>query len=109
MRPQVFDALVPRILPARRTVIYASGLAELACARGLVTRQPWAPLASAALLLAVWPGNWQMAFDVQRSRRTHPALKVAAWARIPVQLVLIRAVWQAQPTCEVSEALESAA
>jgi uncharacterized membrane protein len=93
IRPEIFEPLVPRILPARRTLIYASGFAELACARGLATRKPWAPLASTALLLAVWPGNWQMALTAQRSHRAHPALKAALWARVPLQLVMIRAVW----------------
>jgi len=98
VRPQVFDALVPRVLPARRTVIYASGLAELVCAAGLVTKQRWAPAASAALLVAVWPGNWKMALDTQRSSRAHPVVKAAAWVRVPLQLALIRAAWRAQPT-----------
>jgi len=92
VRPQIFEPLVPRGLPAPRALVFVSGAAELTCAAGLVTRRRWAPLTSTALLLAVWPGNWQMAVDVQRSR-AHPVVKAAVWARVPLQLVMIRAVW----------------
>jgi len=90
VRPQVFDPLVPRALPAPRALVYASGVAELACAAGLLARRRWAPRASAALLVAVWPGNAQHAVSTQRSRRASPAVKAAVWARLPLQLPLIR-------------------
>ena len=48
-----------------REIVLVSGVAELVCAAGLVhprTRNA-AGWASAALLLAVWPGNFQMAAD----------------------------------------------
>jgi uncharacterized membrane protein len=94
VRPQVFEPLVPRRLPARRQIVYASGVAELASAIGLVTQQPWAPATSAALLLAVWPGNWTMALAYQRSERVGALAKVAVWVRIPVQVPLIVAAWR---------------
>ena len=91
VRPQVFEPLMPAWVPAHREVIWASGVAELACALGLAvprTRRA-AGWASAALLLGVWPGNWQMALD---SRRTSsPAYKAVAWGRLPLQLPMIRA------------------
>jgi uncharacterized membrane protein len=34
VRPRVFETMVPRQLPARRGLVYASGVAELACAAG---------------------------------------------------------------------------
>ena len=90
-KPEVYEPLMPRWVPAHREVILASGVAELACALGLVlprTRRS-AGWASAALLLGVWPGNLQMALDSNRSSNT--AFKVAAWARMPLQVPLIRA------------------
>src|SRR5690625_3691539 len=36
VRPAVFEAIVPRALPHKRELVYASGLAELACAVGLL-------------------------------------------------------------------------
>ena len=90
-KPEVYEPLMPRWVPAHREVILASGVAELACALGLVlprTRRS-AGWASAALLMGVWPGNLQMALDSNRSSNT--AFKVAAWARMPLQVPLIRA------------------
>jgi uncharacterized membrane protein len=91
-RPKLYEPLVPRWMPARRELVLVSGVAELVCAAGLAARRPWAPVASSALLLVVWPGNWQMAFDVQRDPAAHPMVKAAVWARLPVQLPMIRAV-----------------
>lgn len=91
VRPQVFEPLVPRILPAPRATVLVSGVAELACALGLASRQPWAPGASAALLLGVWPGNWTMALAWQRSPRRGRPAKALAWARLPVQVPLV--IW----------------
>jgi uncharacterized membrane protein len=96
VRPQVFHPLIPRQLPAPRTLVYASGVAELICAAGLLAGRRWAGPASAALLVAVLPGNVQMALDTTaRARRRPTALRITvaagAWARVPLQLPLIRA------------------
>jgi uncharacterized membrane protein len=90
VRPGVFRPLIPPVLPAPDAWIVASGLAEIACAAGLLTRQPWAPAATAATLLAVWPGNAWHAVVVQRSR-AHPWVKAAVWARLPLQLPMVKA------------------
>jgi len=94
VRPQVYEPLVPRALPARRAIIVGSGVAEMVCAAGLLTRQPWAPAASSALLVAVWPGNVTMAVAWQRSEKVSPPMKAVAWARLPLQLPLIRWAWR---------------
>lgn len=91
VRPGIFTRIVPRSLPAPRTMVYASGLAELICAFGLSRRAHWAPLASSSLLLAVWPANVRMALDA--TGRGDEWWKVAlAWVRVPAQLPLIWAV-----------------
>jgi uncharacterized membrane protein len=92
LRPQAFERLVPTWLPARRAVIYVSGATELGVAAGLARRRGWAPNAATALLLVIWPGNWKMAVDLQRSRRVRPWVKAAAWLRVPWQLAMIAAV-----------------
>ena len=95
VQPDVFRPLMPRWIPAHREVIVGSGVAELACAAGLVlkaTRRP-AGLASAVLLAAVFPGNVKMALDAQRTRST--PYRVATVARLPLQLPLIRSAWKA--------------
>jgi uncharacterized membrane protein len=92
VRPEVFDPLIPRQLGSPRPWVLGSGIAELVCAAGLATRQPWAPSVTTATLAVVWIGNMQMALDVQRSGR--PAWqKAAAWVRLPLQVPLMRAAW----------------
>src|SRR3954449_11926864 len=91
VRPQTFEPLMPRAVPAHREVIYASGVAELICAAGLLhprTRKV-AGLASAALLVGVFPGNLKMALDARKAR--NQAYQAATLARLPLQYPLIRA------------------
>ena len=88
VKPDVFRPLVPSWVPAHREVIVGSGVAELACAAGLAvpaTRR-CAGWATAALFVAVWPANWQMALDA-RERST--AYQVAVWLRVPLQVPLV--------------------
>lgn len=90
LRPAVFVALVPRSLPAPRALVLVSGAAELFCAAGLLRRARWATDASTALLLAVWPGNVVMARDAGSGRHPGPAdSRLVAWARVPLQPLLI--------------------
>ena len=95
VRPQVFEAIVPRALPAPRALVYASGIAELACAAGLLHPRTRAAAgwASAALLVAVFPANLQMA--VTEGKRAHRGTgsrgrQVATLVRLPLQIPLIR-------------------
>jgi uncharacterized membrane protein len=63
--PQFYDGLIPPFLPAPRAWIYASGVAELACAAAVAvprTRR-MGGLATAALLVAVLPGNLWMVVE----------------------------------------------
>ncbi len=102
VKPEVFEPLVPNSLPRRRELIYASGVAELACAAGLLhprTRR-YAGLASAALLLAILPGNVQMSanYGKRAQRKGTPAAQAAfvgTVARLPMQLPLIRTALKA--------------
>jgi uncharacterized membrane protein len=96
VRPRVFTPLIPPALPRPTEIVYASGVAELACAGGLARRARWAGPASAALLLAVLPGNVQMAADATAAARRRPTparvgLAVACWLRVPLQLPLVAA------------------
>ena len=89
VKPQVFEPLMPSWVPAHDRVIVGSGVAELACAAGLVlpaTRRP-AGIASAAVLVGVFPGNVKMAVDSLRTRSTR--FKAIAFARLPLQLPLV--------------------
>ncbi|NKZ00671.1 DoxX family protein [Nocardiopsis alborubida] len=95
--PGPFQAIMPRSLPAPRAWVYGSGAAELVCGAGLLTRRAWAGPASAALLLAVWPANVQMALDSGTGRLRGPAdNRLVAWARVPLQIPLVWAALQAR-------------
>jgi uncharacterized membrane protein len=91
VRPETFEPLMPAIVPAHREVIYASGVAELVCAAGMLyprTRR-LAGLASAVLLVGVFPGNVKMALDALKTENS--TFKAVSLARLPLQLPLIRA------------------
>lgn len=95
VKPEVFEPLMPDFVPAHREVIIGSAVAELLCAAGLLfppTRKV-AGLASAALLVGVFPGNVKMAEDARRSG--NKALQAAAYARLPLQLPMIRSALRA--------------
>ena len=98
VRPRIFEPIVPRWLPRRRDIVYASGVAELVCAGGLLaphTRR-LAGWSSAALLAVVFTGNIQMTITAaQRWRRRPGDLGRAVFlagtvARLPVQWPLVK-------------------
>jgi uncharacterized membrane protein len=100
VRPQAFASIMPRAIPEEHhtTLIYASGLVELACAAGLVRRTRWAAAASVATLAAVFPANVQMALDAGTGRNPGPAdSRAVAWGRLPLQLAMVWAALQARP------------
>lgn len=97
VRPQVFEPIVPHVLPRKRELVYASGVAELACAAGLVVPRTRAAagLASAGLLAAVFPANVQMALDAWQAAQRKPTgkrrvMQVGTIARLPLQWPLIK-------------------
>jgi uncharacterized membrane protein len=95
VKPEPFEQIVPRQLPRKKELVYASGVAELACAAGLLhprTRRT-AGLLSAGLLAAVLPANVQMALDL--NRKGSPRAKAIGFARLPLQIPLIRAALKA--------------
>ncbi|MFC9787789.1 hypothetical protein [Rhodococcus sp. NPDC127528] len=94
LNPKPFDAIVPRQLPGdARAYTYASGIAELVVGTAIAvprTRRLGGTLA-AALFVAVFPANVQMAADwLGRSSIPLP-LKVLGVARLPLQIPLIAA------------------
>ena len=95
LKPQVFEPLMPSWVPAHREVIVGSGVAELACAVGMMlppTRR-LAGLASAALLAGVFPGNVKMAVDAMKG--SNRPMQAVSLARLPLQVPMIRATLRA--------------
>lgn len=89
--PRPFDSIVPRALPGSpRGYTYASGAAELAVAAALTGRRTRRAggFAAAALFVAVFPANVQLAWAWRR--RSWP-WRAAAIARLPLQVPLV--VW----------------
>ncbi len=88
LSPAPYAAIVPAALGAPYVWVYVSGAAELACAVGLLlprTRRR-AALAAAALFVAVFPANLQMAWDAaDRSA----AYRAVTYARLPLQVPLV--------------------
>lgn len=98
VKPETFESIIPESLPAHRTLVYVSGAAELLCAAGLLvpkTRRV-AGIASAALLVAVFPANLNMAGTAGKKLSDDPSdhkkqgLLAASVARLPMQLPMIR-------------------
>jgi uncharacterized membrane protein len=89
LMPRPYEQIVPRPLPRKRDLVYASGAAELACAAGLVhaSTRRHAGWASLALLLAVYPANLQMAADARRMRSR--AYRAGTLLRLPLQLPML--------------------
>jgi uncharacterized membrane protein len=98
VRPQVFEPIVPSALPERRTLVYASGVAELACAAGLLVRPTRAAAGwgSAVVLVGVFPANVQMTLTAwkrwrrRRDDRGRAAMLAGTVARLPLQWPLVR-------------------
>jgi len=103
VRPEVMQPMIPRALPAPRQLVYVSGVAELACAAGLLSPRTrrLAGWGSAALLLLVLPANVQMAATAHKraqrdtSSTSRQAIRVATLSRLPLQLPLIRTALKA--------------
>ncbi len=87
-----YTAIVPDYLPAHRTLVYLSGLAEILGGIGLLVpaTQSAAAWGIIALLIAVFPANLTMVTDHAR----FPTIPLwAAWLRLPLQLPLIYWAW----------------
>lgn len=101
VKPEVFDSLVPTQLPGtQRQWTLASGVAELGLGASIAATAARPNLATtvapltAAFLVAVLPGNIQMAINFLRSKRTTQTQKAIAVARVPLQIPMIYSVLQ---------------
>jgi len=102
VRPQVFEPIVPTALPDARKVVEVSGVAEIVCGLGLLhpkTRRI-AGLASAALLVGVFPANVQMSVDAGKRANRKRTPKSAGFfagtvARLPLQWPMIKVALRA--------------
>ncbi|HTJ81944.1 MAG TPA: DoxX-like family protein [Polyangiaceae bacterium] len=91
--PTPFIRIVPSALPAPDLLVYLSGAIEIALGLALVTRRTREKAAwgLVALFVAVFPANVNMAVNHIALDPANPTPSWAAWARLPLQAVLI--VW----------------
>ncbi len=91
LRPETFESIVPPRLGDPRFITYASGVAELGCATllALPPTRRLGGLASAALMVAVYPAN---IYTVKKHWH-NPRGRAIALARLPLQVPLVWMSW----------------
>jgi uncharacterized membrane protein len=101
--PELYVQIVPPVFPAALTLVYLSGLAEIAVGIGLLlprTRQ-YAAWATVALLVAIFPANVYMATHgviIEGLPGGGDPSNFVRWGRLPVQAILILwALWYTRP------------
>lgn len=97
--PKVYARVVPPQLPRPLTLVYLSGIAEISLGIGVLIRRTrrrsaWGLI---ALLLAVFPANVTMAINEMGTDAVPDwasgIARLALWARLPLQGVLILWAW----------------
>ncbi|ELZ40160.1 hypothetical protein C471_08320 [Halorubrum saccharovorum DSM 1137] len=113
LAPKAFARVVPPGLPRPRALVYLSGIAEIALGLGVQfdrTRRASA-WGIVALLVAVFPANVYMATDDVAADlvpdRLSGVARTAAWARLPLQgVLLLWAWWYTRPESAEGDAHE---
>lgn len=97
VRPEPYEAIVPKPLPRKRELVYASGVAELACAALMLHPRTRAlgGVATVGVLVAVFPANVQMTLSAMRSTKAPGWYKAGTVLRLPLQLPMIRTALKA--------------
>ncbi len=93
--PGPFVRIVPSALPAPLVLVYLSGAAEVGLGLLLLwgRTQRLAAYGLIALFVAVFPANINMAINGIQLDPASPMPAWAAWARLPLQAVLIAWAW----------------
>jgi uncharacterized membrane protein len=93
LRPRMYEAIMPRYLPAHRELVFASGVAEIAGGVGVLHSRTAKPAGwwLIATLIAIFPANVEMAVHAKRFRKIPRPL---LWTRLPIQGALIAWVWK---------------
>lgn len=92
--PDAYEALIPPILPAKRPLVYVSGVLEIGFGLALLV-PAWRPRAAIGVivtLIVIFPANIWMALQGGIDDPRVPASfanPVVAWARLPFQGLFI--------------------
>jgi uncharacterized membrane protein len=96
-KPGPFENIVPKVLPRKTELVYASGVVEIASGALMLhprTRR-LGGLGAVGLLAAVFPANVQMTADALRSPKAPGWYKTGTIARLPLQAPMIRIAMKA--------------
>jgi uncharacterized membrane protein len=88
VKPKPYESIVPAMFGDPKPLVFWSGVAEIACGAGLAiprTRR-LAGLATAALLVAVYPANLDMTRKALTSPTAPASWKLGLIARLPMQV-----------------------
>ncbi|MEO6236304.1 MAG: MauE/DoxX family redox-associated membrane protein [Vicinamibacterales bacterium] len=88
LNPAVYVRIMPPYLPWHLSLVYISGVAEMALGALLLFRR-WSAMAGwglVALLAAIFPANLHMALHPELYR---PIPAPALWLRLPMQAILM--------------------
>ena len=93
--PEFYMQIMPPYLPFHLELVYLSGVAEIVLGIGLVFKvsRQWAACGIIALLIAVFPANWYLAFNEAPQEALGTSQIVALWIRFPIQVLLISIAW----------------
>ncbi len=93
VKPEIYVRIMPGYLPAPLALVYISGFFEILGGVGLMipALTPYAAWGLIALFVAIFPANINMAVNQIPFAPGHPAW--IAWARLPLQAVLIAWAW----------------
>ena len=89
--PSFFLSIMPPYLPYHLPLVYISGAFEIILGLGLIFKKSrkYAAWGLIALLLAVYPANIYLAYNVEPQQAIDISSFLASWVRLPLQFVLI--------------------
>lgn len=95
VNPGTYEKIMPRYIPAHREMVYASGVTEIA--GGLLSLHPETRRTAGWISLLTLAGVFPVHVDmlVHREGRYKQLPNAALWGRIPLQLVMAYAIYQA--------------
>lgn len=93
--PDFYMKIMPPYLPFHLGLVYLSGIAEIVLGIGLIMQptRRWAAYGIIALLIAVFPANWYLAFNEAPQQALGTSQFIALWVRFPIQVILVAIAW----------------
>ena len=95
--PKGMILMVPDFIPAKKALVYITGIMEIAFAISIMIPQTryWGSIGLLIFLIIIFPANIHASFNtvnIDKANYTGPGLKYL-WFRIPFQMLLLLWVW----------------